>query len=97
MTNSMHRCINRNVQVSKMKCETGFGLISQLKLRKKMHPDKPILKVYLEKYQGKKQNKTMSRICTYLFDNVGVEMVHNVVIEPIHEEITRNVVCRELL
>lgn len=58
----MHRCINRNVQVSKMKCETGFGLINQLKLRNKMHPDNSILKVYLEKkYQGKnKQNQTMS-------------------------------------
>jgi len=45
-----------------MKCETGFGLINQLKLRKKMHPDNSILKVYLEKkYQGKnKQNQTMS-------------------------------------
>lgn len=58
MTNSVHRCINRNVQVSKMKRETGFGLINQLKLRKKMHPDKPILKVYLEKnIKGKKQTK----------------------------------------
>lgn len=54
----MHRCINRNVQVSKMKCETGFGLINQLKLRKKMHPDNSILKVYLEKNIKGKTNKT---------------------------------------
>lgn len=29
-----------------------------IKIEKKMHPDKPILKVYREKYQGKKTNKT---------------------------------------
>jgi hypothetical protein len=35
-------------------CDTGFGRIKQLKLRK-IHPGKPEPKVYWEKYQGKKK------------------------------------------
>lgn len=43
-------------------CDTGFGRIKSLKLRKKKHPDKPVPKVYQENYKGgeKKEQKNKS-------------------------------------
>lgn len=41
----------------KYKTDIGFGLIS---IEKKIHPDKPVPKVYQEKYKGKKTTQELS-------------------------------------